>query len=151
MSTQPNILVSKSDFIVLSHLAAAGSGSAEELQIELERAQVVEDEALPPNVVRMGSTVGYTVDGEDPKTVTIAYPAEADIAAGRVSVLTPIGTALIGLAPGQSIEWSTRDGRVRKLTVVTVFSGLGRDPVLEPMRKPYIVRDKPDDSGPSAA
>jgi regulator of nucleoside diphosphate kinase len=47
-------------------------------------------------------------------------PPEADISAGRISVLTPIGAALIGLSPGQSIDWETRDGRVGRLTVESV-------------------------------
>ena len=48
----------------------------------------------------------------------LVYPGEADIAAGRVSVLTPIGTALIGLAEGQSIVWQTRTGVSKRLTVL---------------------------------
>jgi regulator of nucleoside diphosphate kinase len=54
------------------------------------------------------------------QTVTLVYPGEADIAQGKVSVLTPIGTALIGLAAGQSITWETRTGGVRRLTVLKV-------------------------------
>lgn len=50
----------------------------------------------------------------------LVYPGEADIAAGRVSVLTPIGTALIGLAEGQSIVWQTRTGVSKRLTVLKV-------------------------------
>ena len=52
--------------------------------------------------------------------MTLVYPAEADIDAGRVSVGTPIGTALLGLAEGQSIDWTARDGRRQRLTVVAV-------------------------------
>ena len=43
--------------------------------------------------------------------MTLVYPPEADIDAGRISVPTPIGTALLGLAEGQSIDWTARDGR----------------------------------------
>lgn len=123
MTTPPDIVIGRSDYAVLAHLASAGSGSADELQTELDRARIVEDEAVPPDVVRMGSTVGYTVDGGEPVTVTLVYPADADIANGRVSVMTPIGTALVGLSPGQSIDWLTRDGRARTLKIVTVFPG----------------------------
>jgi regulator of nucleoside diphosphate kinase len=52
--------------------------------------------------------------------VLLVYPGEADIAAGKVSVLTPIGTALIGLAEGQSILWQTRTGAAKRLTVLKV-------------------------------
>ena len=52
--------------------------------------------------------------------MTLVYPREADIADGKVSVLTPIGTALIGLAEGQSILWPTRTGASKRLTVLKV-------------------------------
>ena len=54
------------------------------------------------------------------ETVTLVYPAEADIARRRISVMTPIGTALIGLALGDSITWETRNGDRRLLTVLQV-------------------------------
>jgi regulator of nucleoside diphosphate kinase len=52
--------------------------------------------------------------------VTLVYPAESDIEKGRVSVLTPIGAALLGLSQGQSIEWNTRSGEPRQLTVLAL-------------------------------
>jgi regulator of nucleoside diphosphate kinase len=52
--------------------------------------------------------------------VQLVYPAEADIEAGRISILTPIGAGLIGLREGQSILWPDREGRERRLTVVRV-------------------------------
>ena len=52
--------------------------------------------------------------------MTLVYPPEANIDAGRISVATPIGTALLGLAEGQSIDWTARDGRKQRLTVVAV-------------------------------
>jgi regulator of nucleoside diphosphate kinase len=70
----------------------------------------------------MGSTLTYEADGQR-RRVTLVYPTEADIAAGRISVLTPIGAALLGLAEGQSIDWTARDGRVRRLTIVEVERG----------------------------
>ena len=54
------------------------------------------------------------------QTVTLVYPGEADIARGRISVLTPIGAALIGLSAGQSIDWETRSGSIKRLTVLDV-------------------------------
>ena len=56
------------------------------------------------------------------KTVTPVYPEDADIARGRISILTPIGVALIGLAEGASLHWDTRDGERRVLTVLQVAS-----------------------------
>lgn len=52
------------------------------------------------------------------RTVELVYPRDADISAGRVSILTPVGAGVIGLRTGQSILWPDRDGRHRKLTIV---------------------------------
>ena len=93
---------------------------ADYLSRELDRAEVMPVAALPPHVVRMGSSVRYrTGDGEQ-REVTLVFPAEADIDRNRVSVMTPIGAALIGLRKGQSIAWPTRDGREQVLTVLAV-------------------------------
>ena len=54
------------------------------------------------------------------QTVTLVYPEEADISQGKISILTPIGTALIGLHAGHSITWETRSGELRRLTVLQV-------------------------------
>ena len=95
---------------------------AEELLGELARARIASAAELPADTVQMGSTLTYEADGQR-RRVTLVYPQEADIAAGRISVLTPIGTALIGLAEGQSIDWTSRDGRRQRLTVVAVERG----------------------------
>src|SRR3546814_11222885 len=71
--------------------------TADPLLQELERATVVEMRQIPPDVVRLGSKVTYKRDGAEPQEVSLVLPAAADISAGTVSVLTPIGTALIGL------------------------------------------------------
>ncbi|MFO1146184.1 MAG: nucleoside diphosphate kinase regulator [Rhodospirillales bacterium] len=121
---KPAIIASDADYDRLTSLAAAVRARspeiAEELQDELERAQVVAAGAVPADVVQMGSTVEFRWDGFRQRRVTLVFPVEADIAAGRISVLTPIGTALIGLSPGQSIRWTARDGREHELTVLQV-------------------------------
>lgn len=93
---------------------------AEELFAELERARVVEDNRIGVDVVRMGSTLRFTSDLGEDRRVTLVFPGEANIAEGKVSVLTPIGAALIGLAAGQSIDWTARNGRTHRLTVESV-------------------------------
>lgn len=125
MKTQrpPEIVVGGTDHARLTSLANAAfdtvPDTAEELLSELERARVVADEAVPQDVVRMGSVVEFEADG-DRKRVTLVFPPEADIAVGKVSVLTPVGAALIGLAKGQSIAWTARDGTSHALTVCAV-------------------------------
>lgn len=93
---------------------------ADEILAELDRARVVSDKAISADVIRMGTTVRYSSDAGEDRTVTLVYPGEADIATGKISVLTPIGVALIGLSVGQSIDWTARDGRVHRLKVESV-------------------------------
>ena len=122
--TMPRIVVSESDHDRLTDLATAALDrlpeTAQELLDEMERAEVVGAPAVPANVVGMGSTVTFQPDGGRKRRVTLVFPAAADIAESRISVLTPIGTALIGLSEGQSIDWSARDGRRHQLTVLAV-------------------------------
>ena len=68
----------------------------------------------------MGSKVTYSVDSNQSKTVTLVYPGDANIEDGRISITTPIGTALIGLKAGQSINYAARNGQIHDLTVVEV-------------------------------
>lgn len=101
-------------------IAAQNPDASEELLLELERARVVNDDRVPEDVVRIGSSVKFEPDTGETRTVTLVYPGEADISVGKVSVLTPIGTALLGLAPGQSIGWTARDGRRHELHILSV-------------------------------
>jgi len=123
---KPAITTTRSDHERLSRLAESYMDRtpqvAEELLTELERARIVEDGRIAADVVRMGSTLRFTSDLGEDRRVTLVFPGEADIAEGKVSVLTPIGVALIGLSAGQSIDWTARDGRVHRLTVESVGS-----------------------------
>ncbi|BBK35546.1 nucleoside diphosphate kinase regulator [Allostella sp. ATCC 35155] len=121
----PPITVRQDDFATLSRLADGLADQmpdvADYLARELDRARVVPDAGLPSDVVRMGSRVHYRDDatGQE-RWITLVYPGERDIAAGRISVMTPVGAALIGLARGQSIAWETRRGESRALSVLEV-------------------------------
>ena len=121
---KPTIVVSDTDQRRLTTLATDALERfpevAEELRSEMARADVVTAEAVPSNVVQMGSVVAFEADGGETRRVQLVFPGKADIGIGRVSILTPIGAALIGLSQGQSIAWKTRDGRTRRLTVVAV-------------------------------
>lgn len=121
---KPNIIVSDRDQSRLTTLATDAlerfPQAAQELLSEMERAAVVSAEAVPSNVVQMGSGVVFQSDNGETRRVTLVFPGQADIGAGRISILTPIGAALIGLSEGQSIAWKTRDGRLRQLTILAV-------------------------------
>jgi len=121
---KPAITMTRSDHKQLRRLAESFSEKtpevAEELIMELERARVVQDGRISPDVVRMGSTLFFRRDLGGARRVTLVFPSDADIADSKVSILTPIGAALIGLSAGQSIDWVARDGRTHRLTVERV-------------------------------
>ncbi len=121
--TLPSITISAVDYDRLARIATAGIHSqrytvAEMLADELDRAMVAAPGAIRPDIVTMHSQVEYQDDvtGEV-RRITLVYPGEEDLDAGRISVLTQIGTALIGLSEGQSIEWEGPTGGQRGLTV----------------------------------
>ena len=121
---KPNIRISKTDYSRLSALAAPVAARnpniSDELFAELDRARVVADGSVSADIVQMGSTVTFKPDTGEAMTVTLVFPGDADISEGKVSILTPIGTALIGLSIGQSIMWTARDGRRHELSVLAV-------------------------------
>lgn len=88
---------------------------------EIERATLHSARRVPADTVTMHSTVDFVDEGSGvSRTVQLVYPGEADIGAGRVSILTHIGAGLIGLREGQSILWPGRDGHRRMLAISRV-------------------------------
>jgi regulator of nucleoside diphosphate kinase len=131
--SKPRITLTAHDHERLSQLARAAAHTmpdvAAELTEELDRARVLAVGRHPVDVVCMGGEVVYRDDTTGKvQTVTLVYPNEADIAKGRVSVLTPVGTALIGLAVGKSINWKTRTGDLKRLTVLQVREAAPAEP-----------------------
>jgi regulator of nucleoside diphosphate kinase len=122
---KPPILLSESEADVLYDLALKWRErhpfSARLLLDELERARTVPAAELPGDVVTMGSHVTFLdrARGEE-HSVQLVFPAAADMARQRVSVMTPIGAGLIGMRRGRSIEWPDRQGEWRKLKIVAV-------------------------------
>lgn len=121
----PPLVISTADRDRLGALAEAirdrTPALAETLAVELERSRTVPVERLPADAVRMGSSVTFRDEATGKvQRVRLVYPGDADIASGTVSILTPIGTALIGLSTGQTIAWQTRSGEHRHLTVLAV-------------------------------
>lgn len=85
---------------------------------EIGRARICDAAKIGANVVTMHATVEFSDTASGAKrTVQLVYPREADIAAGRISILTPIGAGLIGLHEGQSIIWPDRKGQERILQI----------------------------------
>jgi regulator of nucleoside diphosphate kinase len=123
----PAITLGAADFSRLDQLASAAEYKLPEVAAflgqELERARVVLPREVASDVVTMGSRVVFKDDGGEIHDVTLVYPEEADMEKGRLSVLTPVGAALIGLKVGQAIQWRTRSGGERTLEVLRVSHG----------------------------
>ena len=93
----------------------------ERLMDEIARAKLVAPDKLRTDVVTIGSEVTYRdLTTDRLQTVIVVYPEDADIDQHRISVLTPIGVALLGLTAGATISWATRDDEMRQLEVLTV-------------------------------
>lgn len=121
----PPIKIRQSDSQRLAQLAEAAAETAPDtadfLAGEIERATVIPDTMSLAGVVGMESEVIFRDDATGlQKQVKLVYPKSADIGEGRISVLTPIGAALIGLSAGQAISFETPSGELRSLTVLEV-------------------------------
>ncbi|HEY3445457.1 MAG TPA: nucleoside diphosphate kinase regulator [Myxococcales bacterium] len=125
------IVVSAEDLRELRSVLASGPGTrdreaVDDLESELDRATVVPRAQLPGDVVAMNSTVEF----EDANTrrrqlIQLVFPSQAAPGKGRISVVAPVGTALLGLRVGQCLDWPVPRGtvRVRILRVVQAFQG----------------------------
>lgn len=103
-------------------------GAAERLAAELDRAIVVAPEQLPADVVRLGSHVRFADERTGTvRDLVVVHPSAANVSAGRVSVLAPIGAALIGLRIGDEIDWPLPDGRTAELRILSVTPPAGSD------------------------
>jgi len=95
---------------------------------EIERAELHEPGTLPGTAVTLGSEIAFVDERTHQlRTVELVLPAMANIAEGRISILTPMGAALYGLTAGQSIDWPDLDGHERRIRIVRV-----RQPFEEP-------------------
>jgi regulator of nucleoside diphosphate kinase len=123
LNREPPITVVKDDLEKLSKLVVLGnlSPTAEYLAYELDRAHVVDRPSPAHSVVRLGSRVLFRDPTKrDPSEVTLVMPHEADIGKGYISVMTPVGVALLGLAKGQAITFTLPNGESRTLAVLDV-------------------------------
>ena len=121
----PPIAMRVGDSERLGRLANAAAHTfpqtADFLSREIDRAQLISDVEVRPGLVMMGSEVEFRDDVTGQvRRVTLVYPDVADVSAGKISVLTPIGAALIGLSVSQSIEFRSPSGGTRSLTVLSV-------------------------------
>lgn len=121
----PSIIVSSHDLARLDAMLEspthARNPAAATLADELNRAQIVAPDQVPAGTVTMHTTVQCEDElTGDVHTLTLVYPHEANVDLGRVSILAPVGTALLGLTVGQSIDWNAPGGRKLRLRVSQV-------------------------------
>lgn len=111
--------VSELDLVRLTRLAVQGGHEA--LRAELDAADVRRPQDMPPDVVTMRSVLEITEPGGDARQrITLCYPADADPATGKVSVMSPLGASLLGRRVGDAVQWSTPDGAARACTVAAL-------------------------------
>lgn len=125
--TAPKITITSRDSTRLLRLLEASMEEprlrrvAEFLDEEMARAEIVAPEAVEPILVTMGSRVEYEdlMTGQR-RSIALVYPQDADADAERLSVLSPVGAALLGLSEGQESTWQLADGQRRRLKILKV-------------------------------
>lgn len=123
---KPSLIISSLDAERLEQLLAAplpgGTAAYRPLLDELTRADIVEPQDMPPGVVTMNSTVRFDLGaGEEQLCLTLAYPKDMKTVRNGISVLTPIGTALLGLSVGDKIDWPRPDGQLMEVSILDVL------------------------------
>ena len=124
MNDRPPITLTSSDYERLTQMLMSNKyrhlAGIEELQDELDRANVVEPDELPDDVITINSTARFVDEAtNEPFEITLVYPDKAD-GEGKISVLAPVGSALLGLSVGQSIPWQVPGRKKLFLKVLEV-------------------------------
>ena len=125
MKTSTPIILSRLDVERIEGLldapALRDSPVAKRLRGEIDRAEILEPANMPKNVVSMNSSVDCVDESSDKHyTLTLVYPKDANADAGQISVLAPVGSALLGLRVGHSIDWPGQGGRTLRLKVTAI-------------------------------
>jgi regulator of nucleoside diphosphate kinase len=111
----PTLLVSRLDrerIEALLESTAARNIDTTALRAELDRAEAVEPSRMPSDVITMNSTARFAMNDGSERELTLVYPRDADGSPDRVSILAPVGSALLGLRIGDSIRWQAPGGAV---------------------------------------
>lgn len=125
MTTRPQITISYLDAVRLEKMIDGLANNAfpgkHELENELARATIVEPKDMPDSVVTMNSTVRFKVTNTETEfTLTLVYPKDIDASGTKISILAPVGSALLGLSQGDAIEWPKPGGGVLHVRIEEV-------------------------------
>src|SRR5574340_78698 len=115
MKARPKVILSTIDAERLERLLESLPRSAvpgkADLEAELARAEVMDPNNIPPSVVTMNSTVKFKVESSTEEfRLTLVYPKDVNPGGGTISILAPVGSALLGLSQGDTIEWPRPGG-----------------------------------------
>jgi len=126
MSAKPKVIISSLDAERLDKLIESLPRNSfpgrDDLEAELARAEVVEPRDVPPTVVTMNSTVRFEVESSlEEFRLTLVYPKDVDASGGKISILAPVGSALLGLSQGDEIEWPRPGGGVLRVRIKEVI------------------------------
>ncbi|BDD88811.1 nucleoside diphosphate kinase regulator [Desulfofustis limnaeus] len=122
MSHQPKLIISSLDAERLEDLLASlpenAFPSQAELEAELDRAEIVDPQEMPPSVVTMNSKVCFVINSSGEEfCLSLVYPKDSKVDGSTISVLAPVGSALLGLSQGDEIEWPKPGGGVMRVKV----------------------------------
>lgn len=125
MYKNPNITVSSIDLArlekMIDMLDEKHGAEIDDLVAELDRAEIVAAEDMPDNIVTMNSTVRFRVTSSNKEfSLTLVYPQNHNGEVGQISVLAPVGSALLGLTEGDEIEWPKPGGGQLTVKIVAV-------------------------------
>ena len=125
MDKKPEITLSRLDAERLEQMLDALDGKSFpgrlELEEEIARANVVEPAQVPPTVVTMNSSVRFKVASSDTEfSLTLVFPRDADGSNDRISILAPVGSALLGLTEGDEITWPAPGGGMMLVKIIEV-------------------------------
>jgi regulator of nucleoside diphosphate kinase len=123
---KPAIIVSSLDFerleALLDSLPPNSFPEAELLAAELDRARKLDPQKMPADVVTMNSRVRFAVEPSGKEyELTLVYPKAIDESAGKISILAPVGSALLGLSVGQEIEWPAPGGNIVRVRIIDIL------------------------------
>lgn len=126
MNSRPEITISSIDserlYALMASLPSGGFLGENDLESELARANVVEPTEISPTVVTMNSTVRFSVESSrDEFELTLVYPKDIDSSGKKISILAPVGSALLGLSQGDEIEWPKPGGGLIKVKIKEVI------------------------------
>jgi regulator of nucleoside diphosphate kinase len=130
--TKSRLVLTKDDYEIIMSYIKRGSATitfnrqdAEELEGELKKAKLVDKEELPGDVVRLNSTVVIREEKENKVLeLTVVTPEKANIKQKLISIMSPIGTALIGFRKGQQVKWKVPAGK-KTFTIMEVQNQYG--------------------------